>query len=529
MAAPVLDKAAVEALRLQSMVQEASVLGDWLVIMPVAIPFVFGALIVMLRSRVDRHADLALAAFLLMRVLNLGLLLKVARDGIVVMEMSNWLPPFGIAFAVDAVGALFALATSVVGVACTLYANAEITQNARRYGFFAFLLFLSAGVSGAFLTGDIFNLYVWFEVLLISSFGLIIYGGEKVQLDGAVKYAVLNLLATTLFLIATGLLYGLTGTLNFADLSRVVPTLALDAPVLALAALFLLAFGMKAAAFPAHFWLAASYHTPHPIAGAIFAGLLTKVCVYALFRTFSLVFAPMPPILMDILSWVAMGTMLLGVFGALAQNDVRRLLGFLVISGIGSMLLGLALGTSDGLFGALIYAIHSIIVMTALYLTVGAMEKLTGSSRLTALGGVYQASPLLAAMMLVLVVAVSGLPPFSGFWPKLAILSASLAVDENLAAGVFLFSSLLTSIAMGRVWALAFWRPTRPVSEGGVGPLRPASEAITLRHKAGLALLLLFVVGLGLFPEAFVALAQTGAAGLIDPSAYVAAVLEGRP
>ena len=166
----------------------------------------------------------------------------------------------------------------------SLYALSDIDAGGRRFGFFPFLMFLMAGVTGAFLTGDIFNLYVWFEVLLISSFGLLVLGSEREQIDGAMKYAVLNLIGTTLFLIAVGYLYAIFGTLNMADIALKAAGLRDTAPLMTLAALFLLAFAMKAAAFPVNFWLPASYHTPRIVVSALFAGLLTKVGIYALIR-----------------------------------------------------------------------------------------------------------------------------------------------------------------------------------------------------------------------------------------------------
>lgn len=522
MVAPGKTDVDLEALRAVSMIQEPTPLGDWLVVMPVLIPFVAGALLIMLRQRIGWHVQVAAAAFLLLVLSNIALIARVADQGVVVMTMGRWLAPFGIAFSVDMVSALFALAASIVGLVATLYAEEDVPLGERRYGFFAFLLLLVGGVSGAFMTGDIFNLYVWFEVLLISSFGLIIYGGEKIQLDGAVKYAVLNLIATTLFLTATGLLYGLTGTLNFADLARVMPELQQGAPLAAIGALFLLAFGMKAAGFPVNFWLPASYHTPKLVVSAVFAGLLTKVGIYALFRVTSLVFPTPPDVFRFTLIAVAIATMLIGVFGALAQNNVRRLLGFLVVSGIGMMLVGVALATEEALMGALFYALHSIIVMTALYFAVGVIERTAGTNQLTALGGLYRHQPFFAAIFLILSFAVAGLPPFSGFWPKVVLVKASLAVEENVLTAAILVTGFLTTLAMGRVWALTFWRPADAVS--GVSP--PAAEdGLRPMLVIPMGVLTALVVIVGLFPETVFALAETGAKGLIDPSDYVNATL----
>ena len=212
-----------------------------------------------------------------------------------------------------------------------------VSSSGRRYGFYPFLLLLMTGVCGSFLTADVFNLYVWFEVLLISSYGLLILGNDRIQLDGAVKYGVLNLVGTNLFLIATGLLYGIFGTLNMADIAVKVD--ALDNPasgtLATVAALYFLAFAMKAAAFPVNFWLPASYHTPNIVVSAVFAGLLTKVGVYALIRIFVLILPESLNYMADVIGIVAIATLITGALGALAQSEIRRLLGYLVIAGIG--------------------------------------------------------------------------------------------------------------------------------------------------------------------------------------------------
>jgi multicomponent Na+:H+ antiporter subunit D len=257
---------------------------SWLVILPVVLCITMGAALAAIRQRIHLHAPLAIVTLALLAIIDALLLYRVWTDGPMTMVMGRWLPPFGIAFTVDMLGALLALAAAVIALAGAIFALTDIDTNRRRYGFYPFLLFLMAGVSGAFLTGDIFNLYVWFEVLLISSFGLIVLGGEREQIDGAMKYGLLNLVATTLFLIAVGYLYAIFGTLNMADIASKVARQSSNLPLITLATLFLAAFGMKAAAFPVNFWLPASYHTPRITVSALFAGLLTKVGVYAMFR-----------------------------------------------------------------------------------------------------------------------------------------------------------------------------------------------------------------------------------------------------
>jgi len=498
--------------------------ADWLIVAPVVVPILAGALLLMFRKSVGLQAVFANGVLALLVVLTGGLLAHVATSGPRTMTMGQWLPPFGIAFSADLTGAILAFTASLVALMCGLYSVADIDLTRRRYGFFPFAMLMMAGVNGAFLTGDIFNMYVWFEVLLISSFGLIVLGSERPQLDGAIKYAFLNLIATTMFLIATGYLYGAFGTLNMADIARGAASRPQGAPVMTIASLYLFAFAMKAAAFPLNFWLPASYHTPRIVVSALFAGLLTKVGVYALLRVMVMMFpdgrAPLGPVI----AWVAALTMIVGALGALAQSDLRRLLGFLVVSGIGSMLAGIALGGELAVGGAIVYAVHSMVVMAALYLAAGIVGRRAGTFDLNALGGLYSASPWFAACFLVLAFAVSGLPPFSGFWPKLMLVRASLADGNGWLAGAILATGLLTTIAIVRVFLFAFWRGgSGEKREGAAAPDGSAGRWVA----ASFAALVAGAVMIGLAPEPLARAGLEAAAGLVSPSAYVDSVFPG--
>jgi multicomponent Na+:H+ antiporter subunit D len=469
--------------------------GDWLVIAPVIIAIASGALLLMLRHHLRWQAAYASGCLLLMLAVNAALLGRVLSDGPLVMTMGRWLPPFGISFVVDTLGASFALVATFVAL-------------------------MMAGVNGAFLTGDIFNLYVWFEVFLIASFGLLILGSERAQIDGATKYGILNLLATALFLIATAYLYGAFGTLNMADIAAKAGGLGGSAPLMTIAALYLLAFGMKAAAFPLNFWLPASYHTPRIVTAALFGGLLTKIGVYALLRTLVMIFPVERLALSGVIEWVAIATMILGVMGALAQTDVRRMFGFLVISGVGIMLAGLALGNPLGVSGTILYAAHSMLVMSALYLLAGTMREVGGSFLLTDLGGIYRKSPFLTAVAFLIFLAAAGLPPGSGLWPKVMLAKASIDAGEGWLAAAILVSGLLTTIALGRVFVLAFWRDAQEAEPDGT----KMHSAQRLVIYAPLVALAVPIVVLGIFPEQFIRIADIASAGLIDSTAYVRTV-----
>lgn len=499
---------------------EPVALVDWLIVMPVAFCIMVGACLLMVRKRIEYQHILAVPAMAVLLLINGGLLLHVMENGTQTMVMGRWLPPFGIAFTVDILSAMLTFASGLVAFACVLYGIKDVDNSGRRYGFFPLLFLLMAGVNGAFLTGDIFNLYVWFEVLLIASFGLLILGSEKGQLDGATKYAFLNLVATTLFLIATGYLYGIFGTLNMADIAM-QSTDKRDAPLMTLTVLYFLAFAMKAAAFPVNFWLPASYHTPRIVVSALFAGLLTKVGIYALFRVLVMLFPLEYDQLLPIIGILACLTMLIGALGALAQTDIRRILGYIVVSGIGMMMIGLAVSSSQALGGAIFYALHSILVMTALYIAYGLASRISdGAKGLVDMRGIYQKDVFLSALTLILLLAVAGLPPFSGFWPKLMLVEATISGAPWWSTASVLIAGFLTMIAVGRIWILCYWQPDEVEKVAG------GSKPLTLMDYAPLVGLTAIIILVGLFPQAVFEQVYVAAGQLIDPTAYIQSVFD---
>lgn len=500
--------------------------ADWLVIAPVVVPIIAGAILLMVRKRISAQAVVANITLALLLVVTGALLAHVIQVGPTTMTMGRWLPPFGISFSADLTGALLAFTATAVALVCGIYAAVDIDTSRLRYGFYPFLLLMMAGVNGAFLTGDIFNLYVWFEVLLISSFGLIVLGSEREQLDGSIKYAFLNFIGTTLFLIATGYLYGALGTLNMADITRRAASMPPDAPIMTIATLYLIAFSMKAAAFPLNFWLPASYHTPRIVVSALFAGLLSKVGVYALLRVMVMIFAEQRTVLADWIGAMAIATMLLGAMGALAQTDIRRLLGFLVVSGIGSMLAGIAIAGDLGLTGSIAYAVHSMLVMAGLYLCIGIIARRAGTFDLRELGGNYAASPWFAAAFLLLAFSVSGLPPLSGFWPKLMLVKGSIAEGAWWLAGAILLTGLLTTLAIIRVWSFAFWRGgAEGVRDGAENwKLAPVADGTAWIAYAACGALVAMTVFIGIYPEPLSRTAFDAASGLSSPAAYIGSV-----
>ncbi len=492
---------------------------SWYLSLPLIIPFIAAITAFLLRhSALGRWVSIIGSGLGL--VASIALMMVVLDAGVLAGQMGNWPAPFGITLVADLLSAVMVLITAITGFAVAIYALGDITERQEKLGYHALFQMLLAGVTGAFLTGDLFNLYVWFEVMLIASFGLLILNGGKEQIDGGVKYVALNLISTILFLTGIGLLYGMTGTLNFADLALKVEGVENQGLLTVVAMMFMVAFGVKAAVFPLFFWLPAAYHTPSFAVSAIFAGLLTKVGVYALIRMFTMVFDHDVSFTHTILLWVACFTMVIGVLGAAAQSDFRKILSFHIISQIGYMILGLALMTPLALVGAVFYLVHHIIVKANLFLIAGVAHRLTGSTEVYKIGGLYKSAPFLAILFLIPAFSLAGFPPLSGFWAKYIIVKATLDIEMWFVAFIALAVGLMTIYSMTKIWAEAFWKP-HPV---GVQP-----ELKTLENKVALLLpitgLAVMTVIIGLNPEPFVQFAERTAAQLLDPTAYITAVL----
>lgn len=495
---------------------------SWVLALPIMIPF-FTAVVAFLLRR-SRWGDLAsVGGSVASLVAAVVLIAEVLDHGVIAGQIGGWQAPFGITLVADHLSAAMVLITAIIGLSVAIWSLAEIGPESARFGYHALFQSLLGGVTGAFLTGDLFNLYVWFEVLLISSFGLLVIGGRKSAIDGAVKYVTLNLISTVLFLAGAGLLYGATGTLNMADLRGAVAASPDQGLMTLIAMMLMIAFGLKAAVFPLFFWLPASYHTPHYAVSAVFAGLLTKVGVYALMRVFTLIFVGDIGYTHQILLWVSLLTMVTGVLGAAAQGDFRKILSFHIISQIGYMVLGLALMTPLAVMGAVFYLLHHIIVKTNLFLIAGVSRRLTGSSNLYAIGGLYRTAPLLAALFIIPAFSLAGFPPLSGFWAKFVIVQASLEIGEGLVAGIALLVGLLTIFSMTKIWAEAFWKPHPEGRDPRLADLPAAARWQMLGPIIALATM---TVMIGAFPSPFLEFATRGAEQLLDPAAYVAAVLE---
>ena len=519
--------------------------------LPVLIPTLAAAATLFAGRRPRLQRTIALLALAAVVTVCAALVVLADRYGTLVVQVGGWgqtvpgMGPLGITLVVDRLSALMLLVSAIVLLAVVFYAIGQgIRDGDERQPVSIFLptyLVLSAGVCTAFLAGDLFNLFVGFEVLLSASFVLLTIGASADRVRAGIAYVMVSMVSSLIFLVGLALIYAATGTLNMAELSVRLDGVPAGTRS-AMFAVLLVAFGIKAAVFPLSAWLPDSYPTaPAPVT-AVFAGLLTKVGVYAIIRAHSLLF---PGGTLDhVLMVAALLTMIVGILGAMAQSDIKRLLSFTLVSHIGYMVFGIALSSALGMSGAIYYVAHHIVVQTTLFLVVGLIERQAGASTLQRLGGLAAASPLLAMVFMVPALNLGGIPPFSGFIGKVALLEAGAQNGSVLAwllvAGS-VSTSLLTLYVMARVWTKAFWRARADAPEGALAMAAPAAllddaEDVAYadrddvgRMPVGMLLptgaLIAVALALTVFAGPIFSYSERAAAEVLDRGQYISAVL----
>jgi len=495
-----------------------------LVPLPVVIPLLGAAVTLMLTRFPQAQRLVSLAALSGVLGVAIALLAVVADDGPRVVAVGAWPVPIGIVLVADQFSALMLVVSAAVTLCVLVYSigqgMADGGEDTPLSIYHPSYLVLTAGVTTAFLSGDLFNLYVGFEILLVASYVLITVGGTEDRIRAGTTYVVVSLLSSVLFLTGIGLIYAAAGTLNMAQLAGRLDALP-DGLRLMLNCMLLLAFGIKAAVFPLSAWLPDSYPTALAPVTAVFAGLLTKVGLYAIIRVETLLFPGGPT--RDLLLVLALLTMLVGILGAIPQTDVKRLLSFTLVSHIGFMLFGIGVATGLGVSSAIFYVVHHITIQTTLFLVVGLMERFGGTTALDRLGGLAALSPLLAILFFLPAMNLAGIPPFSGFLGKLGLIEAGAAAGGGLRwalVAAALATSLLTLYAVARVWNLAFWR--RPMRTAASGPIEGAALP-RLMVGATVALVVLGIALTGIAGPLF-DLTGDAAADLLERAPYVDAV-----
>jgi multicomponent Na+:H+ antiporter subunit D len=484
--------------------------------LPVVAPIV-AALILLLFPKpgfVRRgFAALVLAALL---GLALWMVVHVQAEGPLVLRVGGWLSSYGIVLVGDTLAAIMLCLSAFTALACVLYGFAETPTPDEHPMRLPLMLLLLAGIDLSFVTGDLFNLFVAFEVMLLSSYALLTLEASARESRGALPYLTLNLVGSALFLATCGFAYSLLGTLNFAEMIVRADLLVGDVRLTVLAVLMLLVFGLKAGVFPLYYWLPGSYPIlPAPTA-AFYAGMLTKVGVYVLLRIFGTVMPPQLTGLHTLIAWTAGLTMVIGVLGAVAQGRVQKILSYHIVSQIGFMVLAIGLFTPFAFTAAIFYIIHHIIVKAALFLVGGVIVRANGTDDLNRTGGLWRAAPWLGIVFVVQAMSLAGLPPLSGFWGKFMIIQEGLTQGEWALVGLSLVASILTLMSMLKIWLGAFWRGE------AAAPLNYDGRAKRMT-AVGLGMVAVSLV-IGFGAEIFVKTSKHAAAETLDRAGYVRTV-----
>jgi len=491
----------------------------FVVALPILVPLALMLLLIIIPAPVFSRWTAILGSLGLL-FLSLYLLILLQDDPVLVLQAGGWKAPYGISLVIDYMSALMLSVSALLMLSVSVYAMNFLRGESYAQLFYIFFFSLAMGINGAFITGDVFNLYVWFKVMLLSSFVLISLGCSKEQLRGGIKYMGLNLIGSLFFLAGIGLLYGKTGTLNMAHLAKILIDDEQSILMNSSAMFFFLAFGIKAAVFPLFFWLPSSYHTPNITITSLFAGLLTKVGVYAMIRFFTLFFVQDQDFWHHLLLIVAGLTMVIGGMAASTFYETRRILSYHIISQIGYMVMGLGIYTPLGIAGALYFTVHNMIAKTNTFLVSGLISKVKGSYQLKEVGGLYRQYPLLAVLFILPAFALAGVPPLSGFFGKFMLIKAGIDASRYGITAVAILTGLLTLYSMIKIWNEAFLK--RPVNKDQKLKGRLSFSDIFPSVLLGLASILM-----GLFAAPVFKFVMAAANSLLDPSLYIESVLKG--
>ncbi|OGX78238.1 Na+/H+ antiporter subunit D [Exiguobacterium sp. SH31] len=487
-------------------------------IFPIVIPALAAVILMFAPKQVRLQRVMALGALLVTLAVSVLLVFTVSQDGILTVNLGNWPAPFGITLVSDMLSALLVTTSTLIVFFIVWFATHYFSDAYESNYVYVAMLFLLVGVNGAFTTGDIFNLFVFFEVFLISSYVLIVLGGKGVQLRESIKYLLVNVIASALFVMAVALLYGVVGTLSLADLAQKIPLVENQNVITVIGVLFVIVFGMKGALVPLHYWLPGSYVVaPTPIL-AMFGALLTKVGVYSILRTYTLLFDT-GSFMQTFLIVLAVLTIVIGMTGAIAYNDVKLIIIYNIMIAVGVILYGIALNTQTSLEGALYYLIHDMLIKAALFMLVGMMIGITGSGQLRDMGGLITRFPLFGWTFFIAALSLAGIPPLSGFFGKLLIVQGGVADGDLFGPLLILLSSLFVLFSVIKIFLYGFWGEERRVYDGPLVPYMNRLIVPTL-------LLVAVAVAYGFGAEAMHPFITQAIEPLVDPEIYIDAVIK---
>ncbi len=487
-----------------------------LAILPIILPLVAGFTIAFFNKYVTITRILT-KFFILLNLFSVVYITYIVfHNGSIILEAGNWAAPYGIVFVADPLSIVIVLTTNILATGCAFIAPRLMSETKERFYFYAFFFFLISGVSGAFLTGDLFNLFVFFEVLLMASYGLIVLGGNKVQLRESMKYILINLFSSVIFVTTVAFLYAVVGTVNMAQIAERVHEVEQKGVLTTIAIVLFFVFATKAALFPLYYWMPKSYVVPNPVVSALFGALLTKVGIYSIIRIFTLIFTVNDDYTRYLFLIIAGLSMLFGVIGALSTNDVKLIVAYNVIPSIGFILFGLAIYNETSLSGSVYYLIHDMLIKAALFLIVGVITYIAGTSDLRKMGGLIHHYPYIGWTLFFAAFILAGIPPFSGFIGKLLLLKGSFEADHILLIIIGLLTSLLILYSITKIFIKGFW------GEKQVNVPKKSTKGMLYPIVGILA----FSVILGIGAELFYPSIEAVAAYLLDPDIYIQSVLK---
>lgn len=487
-----------------------------IIVFPMVLPLIIGVLLVFFPSYIKMQRIITIVTLIANSVISFIILQDILADGILSLHFGGWLPPFGISFVADSFASLLVLTTNLVSMLCVFYAFYTIGEAREKLYFYPFVLFLVAGVNGSFLTGDLFNLFVTFEVMLLASYALITLGGTRVQLRESIKYIAINVISSSLFLIAIAYLYGTLGSLNMAHLASLIQESGQTPILTVISLLFLIVFSLKSGLL-LYQWLPGSYSTLPTAIAALFGALLTKVGIYALFRTFTLLFYHEQEITHLIIGIMAALTLIGGSIGAMAYTNIRQIVAYNVIITVGFILVGLAVMNERAIEGAVFYLMHDMVVKALLFLLAGTMIYLTKTEKMDEMSGLIRNYPALGWMFFIAVLSLTGIPPLSGFLGKVLLAQGAISGGFFVLLGLSIASGFIVLYSLLRIFMSCFWGET----------LISKDEEIPLARQILIpgAILVALTFALGLGAEGVAPYITDAAKTLTNPDIYIEAVL----